>query len=76
MRKIQITAVEQITTQLVEKLRHSYDVEVHIVPIGSACEIKANIKNRWVTICRFASDESLRNIMTMFEVNYNLKSRQ
>ncbi|MBA3977571.1 MAG: hypothetical protein H0X50_05180 [Nitrosopumilus sp.] len=76
MRKILITAVEQITTKLVEKLRHRYDVEVHIVPIGSVCEIKANIKNRWVTICRFASDESLRNIMTMFEINYNLKSRQ
>ncbi len=75
MRKILIMAGEQITTKLEEKLRHNYDVEVRLVPSGSVCEIKANIKNSWVTVCRFASDESLRNIMTMFEINYNLKSR-
>ncbi len=76
MRKIQILAVEQINIKLEEKLRHKFDIEVGIVPHNSVCEIKANIKNRWVTICRFASDESLRNIMTMFEINYNIQSRQ
>ncbi len=75
MRKILILAVEQINNKLEEKLRHKFDIELGIVSHNSVCEIKANIKKRWVTICRFASDESLRNIMTMFEINYNIRSR-
>lgn len=75
MRKILISAPEQIANKLEDKLRHKYDVEVTIVPHDAVCEIKASISRNWVTICRFASDENFKDIMTMFEVNYELKTR-
>jgi hypothetical protein len=75
MRRILIYAPGQIANILEEKLRHKYDVEVGIVPYDAVCEIKANIRRTWVTICRFASDENFKDILTMFEVNYELKTR-
>jgi hypothetical protein len=75
MQRILIYAPGQVANKLEEKLRHKYDVEVGIVPYDAVCEIKANIRRSWVTICRFTSDENLKDIMTMFEVNYELKRR-
>jgi hypothetical protein len=75
MQRILIYGPGQIANKLEEKLRHKYDVEVRIAPYHAVCEIKANIRTSWVTICRFASDENLKDIMTMFEVNYELKRR-
>jgi hypothetical protein len=40
------------------------------------CEIKAKVKRNWITICRFAPNENLKDILTMFEVNYELKARR
>jgi hypothetical protein len=77
MRKILISAPELIVNKLEEKLRHKYDVQVKTIPnyASSVCEIKANIRKKWITICRFAYDENLKDILTMFEVNYELKAR-
>jgi hypothetical protein len=77
MRKILISAPELIVNKLEEKLRHKYDVEIETIPndISAVCEIKANIRRKWITICRFACDENLKDIFTMFEVNYELKAR-
>jgi hypothetical protein len=75
MRKILISAPEQLANKIANKLRHNYDVELSIPPYEAICEIKANIRRNWITICRFASDENLDDILTMFEVNYELKMR-
>jgi hypothetical protein len=77
MRKILISAPEVIVNKLEEKLRHKYDVQIKTIPKdgGAVCEIKANIRRRWITICRFACDENLKDVLTMFEVNYELKAR-
>ena len=75
MRKILISAPGPLANELEGKLRHKYDVEVTIVPYDAVCEIKARISRNWITICRFASDENLKDIITMFEVNYQLKAR-
>jgi hypothetical protein len=40
------------------------------------CEIKAKVKRNWITICRFAPNENLKDILTMFQVNYELKVRR
>lgn len=76
MQKILITASGYIANKLEERLRHRYDVEIEEVnPHCKVCEIKANIRRRWITICRFAEDENLKDILTMFEVSYELKKR-
>jgi len=77
MRKILISAPEMIVNKLEERLRHKYDVQIKTIPkdAGAVCEIKANIRRGWITICRFAYDENLKDILTMFEVNYELKAR-
>jgi hypothetical protein len=70
-----IMAMEPLKSQLEEKLRFQFDVESIDIPINGICEIRANQKRDWITICRFSSSENLRNILTMFEVNYELKIR-
>jgi hypothetical protein len=37
-------------------------------------EIKAKIRRDWITLCRFAHNENLKDILTMFQVNYELKA--
>jgi hypothetical protein len=77
MRKILISAPELIVNKLEERLRNKYDVQIKTIPndVSAVCEIKANIRRNWITICRFAYDENLKDILTMFEVNYELKAR-
>jgi len=75
MQKILIIASDPLMTQLEEKLRIRYDVETMSISPSGICEIRANLKRNWITICRFSASENLRDILTMFDVNYELKSR-
>jgi hypothetical protein len=40
----------------------------------NVCEIKVKVRREWITLCRFASNENLTDILTMFQVNYELKA--
>ncbi|HEX2231462.1 MAG TPA: hypothetical protein VHG34_04665 [Nitrososphaeraceae archaeon] len=77
MRKILISAPELVTNKLEEKLRRKYDVQIKTIPndTSAVCEIKAKVGRDMITICRFACNENLKDILTMFEVNYELKTR-
>ena len=75
MQKIMITATEKIAKQLEEKLRHKFDVATELVENHGQCEISAKIKKKWIPICRFVADEDLKDILTMFEVNLEIKKR-
>ena len=77
MRKILISGTNQIVDRLESKLRNAYDVTTEILPDspGEVCQISAKIRRGWVTICSFSSKEDLKNIITMFEVNYAIRSR-
>jgi hypothetical protein len=74
LRKIFITASQKIINQLEKKLRHNFEIEFEY---SDSLEGKIEVikNNRWVTICRFSSNESLDNIVTMFNVNYEIKSK-
>jgi hypothetical protein len=77
MRKILISAPEILINKLEEKLRHKYDVQIKTIPndTSAICEIKAKVGRDIITICRFACNENLKDILTMFEVNYELRTR-
>jgi len=62
-----------VAHKLEEILRHRYDVQTEIREDDSICEIEARITRNWITICRFAPDENLEDILTMFKVNLELK---
>ena len=74
MRKIFITASQTIINQLEKKFRHNFEIEFEY---SDSLEGKSEVikNNKWVTICRFSSNESLDNIVTMFNVNYEIKSK-
>jgi hypothetical protein len=76
MRRILISAPNSTASNLEEKLRHKFDVKVEFISPHDICEIKGRIRREWVTICSFAHDESLKDVLTMFEVNYELKTKQ
>jgi hypothetical protein len=81
MQKLLIRATKEIATKLEEKLRHHYDIQLNIFGDSNngnttMCEIKAKVKRNWITICRFAPNENLKDILTMFQVNYELKVRR
>jgi hypothetical protein len=81
MQKLLIRATKEIATKLEEKLRHHYDIQLNIFGDSNngstiVCEIKAKVKRNWITICRFAPNENLKDILTMFQVNYELKVRR
>jgi len=71
LRKIFITASEKIINQLEKKFRHNFEIEFEY---SDALEGKIEVikNNTWVTICRFSLDESFDNIVTMFNVNYEI----
>jgi len=50
-------------------------VKVEVIPDNpkAICQIMANKQRKWITICRFASDEHIKDIITMFEVNFLLR---
>lgn len=78
MQKILIRAPPSVAHRLEEILRHRYDVRTEIrEDYGkSICEIAARITRNWITICRFAPDENLEDILTMFKVNLELTNKQ
>ena len=39
----------------------------------AVCQIMARKNRKWITICSFASDENIKDIITMFEVNIQLR---
>ena len=69
-----ICAPDRTARELEDKLRHKFNVEIKITT-NDVCEIKGKIKRDWITICRFANNENLNDVLTMFEVNYELKNR-
>jgi hypothetical protein len=71
LKKIFITAPQKIINQLEKKFRHNFEIEFEY---SDSLEGKIEVikNNRWVTICRFSSNESLDNIVTMFNVNYEI----
>ncbi len=73
LQKILIRAPRNVAMRLEEKLRHRFDVVTEFIDLQSICEISARLKNKTVIICRFAADEDFKNILTMFEVNYEIK---
>jgi hypothetical protein len=75
MQKLLIRASQELADTLEEKLRYRYDIETEILDKESICEIMANIRREWITICRFTSSENLKDILTMFRVNYEIKKR-
>ena len=77
MQKILVRAPPELAHKLEETLRQRYDVrtEIHEDDSKAICEIEARITKNWITICRFAPDENLKDILTMFKVNLEIKSR-
>jgi hypothetical protein len=75
MRKITIQATSGIATILEEKLRNKYEVRIEVIPDNpkAICQIMGRKNRKWITICSFASDENIRDIITMFEVNFQLR---
>ena len=80
MQKLLIRATIELAIKLEEKLRHHYDVQLDILndfdnkkSNAIVCEIKVRVRRDWITICRFAPNENLKDILTMFRVNYELK---
>jgi hypothetical protein len=73
MQRIQISAPKGLASKLEEILRHKFDVEINLLESESVCEIQAKVRRAWITICTFACDENLKDILTMFEVNFELK---
>jgi len=78
LQKILVRAQPDLARRLEETLRRNYDVRTEIYEPDSKaiCEIEARIKRSWITICRFAPDENLKDILTMFNVNLEIKSRR
>lgn len=74
MKKIFITASENIINQLEKKFIRTFDIESeHSDSLEGKIEVIKN--NTWVTMCRFSLDESLDNIVTMFNLNYEIKCK-
>jgi uncharacterized membrane protein len=78
LQKILVRAPPDLAYKLEETLRRNYDVRTEISESDSKaiCEIEARITRDWITICRFAPDENLKDILTMFKVNLEIKSRR
>jgi hypothetical protein len=74
MRKIFITSSEKIINQIEKKLRYNFEIDFEYSDSPEG-KIEAKKGNRWVTICRFSSEENLDNIITMFNVNYEIKCK-
>jgi hypothetical protein len=75
MLKISIQAPSRIAAILEEKLRSKYNVKAEVIPDNpkAVCQIMAKKNRKWITICSFASDENIKDIITMFEVNFQLR---
>jgi hypothetical protein len=71
-----ISAPNSTSRKLEEKLRRKFNVKIEFISPEDICEIKRRIRREWIIICSFADDENLNDVLTMFEVNYELKTNQ
>jgi hypothetical protein len=79
MRKLLIPATPALATRLGEELRHHYDVQIYTLDdkmVNIACEILAQVRRKWITIYRFVPNENLDDLLTMFRVNLELKTKR
>jgi hypothetical protein len=79
LQKLLIRAPQGIAYKLEDKLRHHYDVKIYALDDNIAnvvCEILAEVRKKWIIICRFAPYENLDDILTMFRVNLELKAKR
>ena len=75
MKKILITGPKKLLHQLENKLRRNFEIELFFED-NTICKIETKKNNRLIVICSFSSDEKINNILTMFEVNYQIKIGQ
>lgn len=76
LQKILIQAPETIANRLEGKLRKKFEVTlVSAVAPTTDCQISVKLGNKWKTVCRFAMDEELDNILMMFQVKYEMVKR-
>ena len=84
MQRLLICATKELATKLEENLRHHYDVQLDILDHHDdnnkgntiVCEIRVKVKRDWIRVCSFASNENLKDIVTMFQVNYEIKAKR
>jgi hypothetical protein len=79
MQKLLIRVTPDVTTRLGEKLTHHYDVQMYTLDgkmVNIIYELLAQVRRKWITICRFVSNENLDDILTMFRVNFELKTKR
>lgn len=75
LRKILIQAPETIANRLEVKLRKRFEVTLVSAVAPTDCQISVKLGNKWITVCRFAMDEELDNILMMFQVKYEMVKR-
>jgi hypothetical protein len=75
LQRILIQAPETIANRLEGKLRKKFEVTSVTAIIPTDCQISVKFGNRWITVCRFAMDEDLDNILMMFQVKYEMVKR-
>ena len=75
MKKILITGPKKLLQQLENKLRRNFEIELFFED-DPICKIEVKKNNQLIVICTFSSDEKINNILTMFEVNYQIKTAQ
>jgi hypothetical protein len=75
LQKILIQAPETIANRLEGKLRKKFEVTLVPAVAPTHCQISVKLGNNWITVCRFAKDEELENILMMFQVKYEMVKR-
>lgn len=75
MKRIFITGPKKILLQLEDRLRRNYKIDL-VFSEGNFCKIEAEKNNEQIVICSFTSDENIKDILTMFEINYISKIGQ
>jgi hypothetical protein len=75
VKKILITGPKKLLHQLENKLRRNFEIELFFED-NTICKIETKKNKQLIVICSFSSDEKINNILTMFEVNYQMKIGQ
>ncbi|MFB5600143.1 MAG: hypothetical protein ACE5SW_07965 [Nitrososphaeraceae archaeon] len=69
MKRIFITGPKKLLLQLEDRLRKNFKVDL-VFSDDNICKIEAEKNNQHIVVCSFTSDENIKNILTMFEINY------
>jgi hypothetical protein len=75
MKRLSISGPKKLLLQLEEKLRRNFEIDL-IFHDDPFCKIEAKKNHQLIVICSFTSDENIKDIMTMFEINYIMKIGQ